>query len=316
MDGLMLHCGAYAADLEEIEQVPTPAPTVTHFPIAHGSLIRHVRGQLLSGGVEIQEEAYGLSHGGARVFGVLALKAEHLPTIDGGNLILGIRNSHDRSFCAGLALGNVVFVCDNLSFYGTRTLARKHTRFAERDLPALIARILGKLGDWAARQTEMIAAYETTDLSDEQAHDFMIQAVRNRVIPPSKLTPVIDAFACGEPAPAPVAVVQRLHRGPARTDRDSRAGAQNGTAPLSGRPAGGPDAAAGRGVPVELSVWGGTSSSRLFSVCARQGALTWRCKSSTGPAVETVSRTARVSIVRWNLKEAAGKSLARRTETA
>ena len=44
--------------------------------------------------------------------------------------------------------------------------------------------------------------------------------------------------------------------------------------------------------------------------------MTWRCKSSTGPARGTVSRTARVSIVRWNLKEAAGKALARRTEIA
>ena len=44
--------------------------------------------------------------------------------------------------------------------------------------------------------------------------------------------------------------------------------------------------------------------------CAWQGAVTWRCKSSTGPAGGTVSRTARVSIARWNLKEAAGKALA------
>ena len=54
----------------------------------------------------------------------------------------------------------------------------------------------------------------------------------------------------------------------------------------------------------------------VFSLCARQGAITWRCKSSTGPAAGTVSRTARVSIARWNLKEAAGKTLARRTEIA
>jgi hypothetical protein len=33
-------------------------------------------------------------------------------------------------------------------------------------------------------------------------------------------------------------------------------------------------------------------------------------KSPTGPVRGTVSRTARVSIVRWNLKEAAGKALA------
>ena len=51
-------------------------------------------------------------------------------------------------------------------------------------------------------------------------------------------------------------------------------------------------------------------------MCARQGALTRRCKSSTDPARGTVSRTARVSIARRNLKEAAGKALARRTETA
>jgi hypothetical protein len=34
------------------------------------------------------------------------------------------------------------------------------------------------------------------------------------------------------------------------------------------------------------------------------------------PTGGTISRTARVSIVRWNLKEAAGKTLARRTEIA
>jgi hypothetical protein len=34
------------------------------------------------------------------------------------------------------------------------------------------------------------------------------------------------------------------------------------------------------------------------------------------PTAGTISRTARVSVVRLNLKEAAGKTLARRTETA
>jgi len=68
-----------------------------------------------------------------------------------------------------------------------------------------------------------------------------------------------------------------------------------------------------------------------FRWCARHGAQrldwrysgscggfrkTWRCKSSTGPARGTVSRTARVSTARWNLKEAEGKALARRTGIA
>jgi hypothetical protein len=51
-------------------------------------------------------------------------------------------------------------------------------------------------------------------------------------------------------------------------------------------------------------------------MCARQGAPAWRCKSSTHPTGGSVSQTARVSTVRWNLKEAGGKALARRTGTA
>ncbi len=53
-------------------------------------------------------------------------------------------------------------------------------------------------------------------------------------------------------------------------------------------------------------------NSGAFYWCARQGTLTWRWKSSMDPAAGTISRTARVSVVRLNLKEAAGKTLARR----
>lgn len=201
MNGLLLHCGAYAASLDQIDAVPTPAPTATHYPIPHGKLIRQVRGQLLDAGVRIEEEAYGLSHEGARVFGVLTLNAEHLPTVAGSELALALRNSHDKTFVAGLALGNHVLCCDNLSFVGTRTLARKHTRFVERDLPELLARILGSLGEWASRQAELIETYAATALSDEQAHDFMIQSVRSGVIAPSRLSHVIEGWHRDEPRP-------------------------------------------------------------------------------------------------------------------
>ncbi len=44
--------------------------------------------------------------------------------------------------------------------------------------------------------------------------------------------------------------------------------------------------------------------------------MTWGWKSPIDPARGTISRTARVSIARWDLKEAAGKALARRTGIA
>ena len=51
-------------------------------------------------------------------------------------------------------------------------------------------------------------------------------------------------------------------------------------------------------------------------MCARQGASSREWKSPVDPVGGTTSLTARVFTARWNLKEAAGKALARRTETA
>ena len=45
--------------------------------------------------------------------------------------VLGLRNSHDKRFPAGLAVGASVFVCDNLSFSGEIKIGRKHTRHPE-----------------------------------------------------------------------------------------------------------------------------------------------------------------------------------------
>ena len=66
----------------------------------------------------------------------------------------------------------------------------------------------------------------------------------------------------------------------------------------------------------QLKTQAGRKRVRLFCLCARQGALTSWLKSNAGPARGTASRTARVSIARWNLKEADGKTLVLRTETA
>ena len=52
---------------------------------------------------------------------------------------------------------------------------------------------------------------------------------------------------------------------------------------------------------------------RLLPDCARQGVLSQGGKSPTGPTRGTVRCTARVPTARWDLKEAGGKALDRRT---
>jgi hypothetical protein len=41
--------------------------------------------------------------------------------------VLGLRNSHDKTFPAGIVAGASVFVCDNLSFLGEVNFSRQHT---------------------------------------------------------------------------------------------------------------------------------------------------------------------------------------------
>ena len=54
------------------------------------------------------------------IFGLLEV-CNGRPQGDHG-LVVGVRNSHDQSFPASIALGSAVFVCDNLSFCGEITI--------------------------------------------------------------------------------------------------------------------------------------------------------------------------------------------------
>jgi hypothetical protein len=90
--------------------------------------------------------------------------------------VLGLRNSHDKMFPAGIVAGASVFVCDNLSFSGEVKFARKHTRFINRDLPQLTERAIGLLLTKWHDQDKRIEAYKEKTIHDADAHDLVIRA--------------------------------------------------------------------------------------------------------------------------------------------
>ena len=59
--------------------------------------------------------------------------------------VLGLRNSNNKRFAAGVVIGIAPFVCDNLAFSGEVKLARKHTVYIKRDLPMMIDKKLDRL---------------------------------------------------------------------------------------------------------------------------------------------------------------------------
>jgi hypothetical protein len=102
-------------------------------------------------------------------------------------------------------MGSAVFVCDNLAFSAEVTIARRHTRFIERDLPRIVHTAISRLADMRGQQDERIRTYKDTELSDPAAHDLVIRAVDAQVLPitqvPAALAewrePSYEEFAAG-----------------------------------------------------------------------------------------------------------------------
>jgi hypothetical protein len=166
--------------------VSTPKQTETWTPIPHVTLIEEVESALRSTGLRIGNQVHSLNQDGARYFGLTEV---HGPD-DARDyaLVLGLRNSHDKTFPVGLVAGASVFVCDNLSFSGEVRLTRKHTVHLQRDLPQMVAGGVGRLMHLWDHQGQRIDAYKNYRLRDKAAHDLVIRAVdvgacTNRMIP-------------------------------------------------------------------------------------------------------------------------------------
>ena len=181
---LILHCGAHLATRNQVAAVRTPEPTSSWQPISHVDLIHQVEKTLAANHLKIGSAAHSLSHSNARYFGLMEIMGRDPEYC----WVLGLRNSHDKTFPAGVVAGAQVFVCDNLSFSGEVKLARKHTRYIERDLPMLVEQGIGRLMEKWHDQSKRINAYREKRIGNTTAHDLIIRAAdvgvcTNRQIP-------------------------------------------------------------------------------------------------------------------------------------
>ena len=226
---LMLHCGANVVTWDEVKAVKTPEPSGSHCPIPHSYLVQEVRDGLTNMGFRLTGEVHAMWGDGLRYFGLIGLQEQTGGDIgyrnevsQGRQFVFGIRNGNDRSIVAGGALGTRVFVCDNLAMHSAENafkFARKHTRYALRDLPGLIATNLGGLRLSMKKVAEREDAYDCFNFkeADEKAkvkpgtilNDTLMRCLRARAFNVQELPHIIheyersDApgghFAAGEP---------------------------------------------------------------------------------------------------------------------
>lgn len=215
MNGLILHCGASRVERTEVFEAKTPEPEGSHYPIPHALLLEELEKNLETNGFTIEEEAHALTRGGARYFGLIRVsKKAAVPCMDEPapagapegfykveteqtdfGLVIGLRNTHDRSWAAALVMGNHVFCCDNLAFSGEVLVGRKHTRNIARDLPRLIPRAFGALGAERVRMEERVEWYKKTEIDNRRAHDIIVRSiVDEKVFPASNLPAIVNEW--------------------------------------------------------------------------------------------------------------------------
>jgi len=194
MTNLMIHAGAQRVDRDQLyaSVEKMPARTQTHTPIPHHVMLEQVARALKAAGYLLVNGAHALTPNGQRYFGLLELS--NSAGGDDYSLVVGIRNAHDKRFPAGLAVGSSVFVCDNLAFSSEIVIARRHTRFITRDLPQLVDRAVGMLGDLRTRQHARYEAYKNAPLTDRDASHHIIQVLHSQVIPVTKVDDVVKEW--------------------------------------------------------------------------------------------------------------------------
>lgn len=184
MNELMMHCGAQEIDVSLLPAVTTPEPTETHYPIAHWDFFQMALDRLADQGYRAETSRHFLNREDAHYFGLMQLRHidEPDPEEGGRATMCALRNTHDKTFAASLAIGARVFVCDNLSFSGDIVVGRKHTANIRQELPERLDEAIGQIRIMRKRQDVRFAEYKEAPLNDRTADHLIMECYRKGII--------------------------------------------------------------------------------------------------------------------------------------
>jgi hypothetical protein len=145
-------------------------------PIAHSLLVDRFKEHVeKTENLEIVQEYYTLARKGQRFFALFQVDGIKSPHSDEVGTVVGLRNSHDKSFAAAVCAGCAPFVCTNLAFSNEVVLNRRHTTNIMDALPMVISRAIGNLTERWAENDKRIDAYKAFQLDNEQADHLAVE---------------------------------------------------------------------------------------------------------------------------------------------
>lgn len=134
---------------------------------------------------------FGLANKGQRMFGASPItNKDHVD--DEVRLMIGFRNSYDRTMSVGICFGSKVFVCDNMAFSGYTTdgeeafgeIHHRHQCDVMNELRSCLKEALDKFSVFRSYQESLYNRLKEIGLTDADAHDLIIRAARAEAITP------------------------------------------------------------------------------------------------------------------------------------
>lgn len=174
MTGLTLHAGGKRIERQNLKDLDTPVSTsASHVILPHHMLVDRVLESLEYRKINVLKDEYAIGRDGARLFGMMTLDIQQ----DGISLVMGLRNSHDKSFSLGIVAGFRVFVCDNLAFSGDfQPLAKKHSKHLMSALPDAISIGIDRTQRQFQPIMQNVNRWKDFDLSDSAARSVIYDA--------------------------------------------------------------------------------------------------------------------------------------------
>ena len=176
-------------DRNALALVPTPNPTQTWRPVPHIDVVDAVENAIANRGMTIASERFGLARDNQKMFGVITLAKQNNPE---WTRCIGIRNSHDQSFAAGICCGVSVLVCSNLCFGGEFVIKRRHT--SGIDLFSMVEETMDAMTDNYLSFEERLLDLHDMPLYDDYARIFIVMAAEYGAIPSCDILAVFNEY--------------------------------------------------------------------------------------------------------------------------
>ena len=178
---------------DQLADVPLPKQTESYMPVGHREFVKMATSEIMHRGMNITNEVHALNREGQRYFGLMEVTHPSISSEE-MSLVIGLRNSYDKSVPASIAAGNAVFICDNMQISGEIVIGHKHTKNVWTDLLNRVQSALTVVEAHWRDHFDRSASYKEVGLSPSQANDLIVRAYKSGAVNKVGLADVIDQW--------------------------------------------------------------------------------------------------------------------------